>query len=94
MLRIRVVSKLWCSIIEDPTSLDSHCTRSYTQPGGIRIPSSLPHGACRWFDPFRQYVCFNTWSSPRYIDGVIFCLVCQDSSVSKGPWLDVDRKDE
>ncbi|KAM7464966.1 hypothetical protein LguiB_012528 [Lonicera macranthoides] len=37
LLRFRVISKLWCSIIDDPVFVDSHRTRSYTRTGGIRI---------------------------------------------------------
>ncbi|KAM7464973.1 hypothetical protein LguiB_012535 [Lonicera macranthoides] len=37
LLRFRAVSKLWCSIIDDPVFVDSHRTRSCTRTGGIRI---------------------------------------------------------
>ncbi|KAM7460951.1 hypothetical protein LguiA_029072 [Lonicera macranthoides] len=37
LVRFRAVSKLWCSIIDDPFFVDSHRTRSHTRNGGIRI---------------------------------------------------------
>ncbi|KAM7460964.1 hypothetical protein LguiA_029085 [Lonicera macranthoides] len=37
LVRFRAVSKLWCSIIDNPVFVDSHRTRSYTRSGGIRI---------------------------------------------------------
>ncbi|KAM7464965.1 hypothetical protein LguiB_012527 [Lonicera macranthoides] len=37
LLRFRAVSKLWCSIIDDPIFIDSHRTRSYTRADGIHI---------------------------------------------------------
>ncbi|KAM7464962.1 hypothetical protein LguiB_012524 [Lonicera macranthoides] len=37
LLKFRVVSKLWCTIIDDPIFVDSHRTRSHTRNGGIRI---------------------------------------------------------
>ncbi|KAM7460961.1 hypothetical protein LguiA_029082 [Lonicera macranthoides] len=37
LIRFRAVSKLWCSIIDDPIFIDSHRTRSYTRTGGISI---------------------------------------------------------
>ncbi|KAM7460947.1 hypothetical protein LguiA_029068 [Lonicera macranthoides] len=37
LVRFRAVSKLWCSIIDDPIFIDSHHTRSHTRNGGIRI---------------------------------------------------------
>ncbi|KAM7460977.1 hypothetical protein LguiA_029098 [Lonicera macranthoides] len=37
LLRFRAVSKLWCSIINDPVFVDSHRTRSYTRTSGTSI---------------------------------------------------------
>ncbi|KAM7460959.1 hypothetical protein LguiA_029080 [Lonicera macranthoides] len=37
LVRFRAVSKLWCSIIDDPFFVDSHRTRSHTRNGGISI---------------------------------------------------------
>ncbi|KAM7460953.1 hypothetical protein LguiA_029074 [Lonicera macranthoides] len=37
LIRFRAVSKLWCSIIDDPIFIDSHRARSYTRTGGISI---------------------------------------------------------
>ncbi|KAM7460960.1 hypothetical protein LguiA_029081 [Lonicera macranthoides] len=37
LIRFKVVSKLWCSIIDDPIFVDSHRTRSHTRTGGISI---------------------------------------------------------
>ncbi|KAM7464969.1 hypothetical protein LguiB_012531 [Lonicera macranthoides] len=37
LVRFRAVSKLWCSIIDDPFFVDSHRTRSYARNSGIRI---------------------------------------------------------
>ncbi|KAM7460954.1 hypothetical protein LguiA_029075 [Lonicera macranthoides] len=37
LIRFGAVSKLWCSIIDDPIFIDSHRTRSYTRTGGISI---------------------------------------------------------
>ncbi|KAM7464974.1 hypothetical protein LguiB_012536 [Lonicera macranthoides] len=37
LVRFRAVSKLWCSILDDPIFVDSHRTRSHTRIGGIRI---------------------------------------------------------
>ncbi|KAM7460956.1 hypothetical protein LguiA_029077 [Lonicera macranthoides] len=37
LVRFRVVSKLWCSIIDDPFFVDSHRTRSHSHNGDIRI---------------------------------------------------------
>ncbi|KAM7464972.1 hypothetical protein LguiB_012534 [Lonicera macranthoides] len=37
LLRFRAVSKLWCSIIDDPIFVNSHRTRSYTRADGIHI---------------------------------------------------------
>ncbi|XP_059654761.1 putative F-box protein At4g38870 [Cornus florida] len=37
LLRLKCVSKLWCSIIDDPFFVQSHHTRSHTCPGGISI---------------------------------------------------------
>ncbi|XP_059654760.1 putative F-box protein At4g38870 [Cornus florida] len=37
LLRLRCVSKLWCSIIDDPFFVQSHHNRSHTRPGGISI---------------------------------------------------------
>ncbi|KAM7460962.1 hypothetical protein LguiA_029083 [Lonicera macranthoides] len=46
LVRFRAVSKLWCSLIDDPIFVDSHRTRSYTRIGGIRI-------LCQYQEDFR-----------------------------------------
>ncbi|XP_059658409.1 putative F-box protein At1g50870 [Cornus florida] len=37
LLRLRCVSKLWCSIIHDPVFIKSHHKHSHTRRGGVRI---------------------------------------------------------
>ncbi|XP_059654759.1 putative F-box protein At1g50870 [Cornus florida] len=43
LLRLRCVSKLCCSIIDDPLFVQSHHTRSHTRPGGISIVLFTSH---------------------------------------------------
>ncbi|KAM7460981.1 hypothetical protein LguiA_029102 [Lonicera macranthoides] len=50
LLRFRAVSKLWCSIIDDPVFVDSHCTRSYTRTSGTSI-------ICRYIENRKLKVC-------------------------------------
>ncbi|XP_059654782.1 putative F-box protein At1g47790 [Cornus florida] len=48
LLRLRCVSKLWCSIIDDPLFVQKHHIRSHTRPGGLnlllQLGSSNPEG--------------------------------------------------
>ncbi|XP_059654780.1 putative F-box protein At1g47790 [Cornus florida] len=43
LLRLRCVSKLWCSIIDDPLFVQKHHIRSHTRPGGLNLLLQLGH---------------------------------------------------
>ncbi|XP_059638682.1 putative F-box protein At4g38870 [Cornus florida] len=50
LLRLRCVSKLWCSIIDDPFFVHSHHIRSYSRPGAINI-IIFCHGFNKLYSP-------------------------------------------